>query len=57
VIWVAPAVRESVIWAQAYWLVAFASLLLRFRGSAPELIGTLLLVLLLEGLAWGLLQR
>jgi len=25
VIWVAPAVRESVTWAQAYWLVAFAS--------------------------------
>jgi len=25
VIWVAPVVRESVTWAQAYWLVAFAS--------------------------------
>jgi hypothetical protein len=25
VIWVAPAVREAVTWAQAYWLVAFAS--------------------------------
>jgi hypothetical protein len=39
------------------WLVAFASLLLRFPGSAPELIGALLLVLLIEGLAWGFLQR
>jgi hypothetical protein len=25
VIWVATAVRESVTWAQAYWLVALAS--------------------------------
>ena len=39
------------------WLVAFASLLLRFRASAPELIGALLLVLLIEALTWGLLQR
>jgi hypothetical protein len=39
------------------WLVSFAALLVRFPESAPKLLGALLLLLLMEGLAWGLLRR
>ena len=41
VIWVAPAAREPVTWARAYWLVAFASLYSSWRrihiwGGSPS---------------------
>jgi hypothetical protein len=39
------------------WLVSFAAVLMRFPESTPNLLGALLLLLSMEGLAWGLLRR
>jgi len=39
------------------WLVSLVALLLRFPESAPKLLGVLLLLLMMEGLAWGSLRR